>query len=395
MSIKSIRDIDIKGKRVLFRFDFNVPLDESGNIKDDTRIRRALPTVRYAIEQGAKSILTSHLGRPKGERKPEMSLRPVSVHLGKLLGRDVGFVDDCVGKQVQDAVSVLPDGGVLLLENLRFHAEETKNDPKFAAELAALADVYVNDAFGTAHRAHASTVGVAELVKEKAAGLLMKEELENLGRALSNPTKPVVAIFGGAKVSDKLEVLRNILQRMDTVLIGGGMANTFLKARGFDTGASFVEEELLGTAAEILELAQKSGCAFVLPSDVLVAEKMEAGAHTAVVEVEAIPKGEMALDIGPKTVERFAEEIRHAGTIVWNGPMGVFEIEAFKRGTMEIAQAVAAAPGFSLVGGGDTIRAVQQAGVADKISYISTGGGAFMEFMEGKTLPGIAALEAL
>ena len=394
MSIKSIRDIDIKGKRVLFRFDFNVPLDESGNIKDDTRIRRALPTIRYAIEQGAKSILTSHLGRPKGERKPEMSLRPVSVHLGKLLGRDVGFVDDCVGKQVQDAVSVLPDGGVLLLENLRFHAEETKNDPKFAAELAALADVYVNDAFGTAHRAHASTVGVAELVKEKAAGLLMKEELENLDKALSKPTKPVVAIFGGAKVSDKLEVLRNILQRMDTVLIGGGMANTFLKARGFDTGASFVEEEMLGTAAEILELAQKTGCTFVLPSDVLVAEKMEAGARASVVAIEAIPKGEMALDIGPKTVERFAGEVRHAGTIVWNGPMGVFEIEAFKRGTMEIAQAVASAPGFSLVGGGDTIRAVQQAGVADKISYISTGGGAFMEFMEGKTLPGIEALEA-
>jgi phosphoglycerate kinase len=394
MSIKSIRDIDIKGKRVLFRFDFNVPLDELGNIKDDTRIRRALPTIRYAIEQGAKSILTSHLGRPKGEKKPEMSLRPVSVHLGKLLGLDVGFVDDCVGKQVQDAVSVLPDGGVLLLENLRFHAEETKNDPKFAAELAALADVYVNDAFGTAHRAHASTVGVAELVKEKAAGLLMKEELENLDRALSKPARPVVAIFGGAKVSDKLEVLRNILQRMDTVLIGGGMANTFLKARGLDTGASFVEEEMLGTAAEILELAQKTGCAFVLPSDVLVAEKMEAGAHTAVVGVEAIPKGEMALDIGPKTVERFAGEVRQAGTIVWNGPMGVFEIEAFKRGTMEIAQAVASAPGFSLVGGGDTIRAVQQAGVADKISYISTGGGAFMEFMEGKTLPGVAALEA-
>ena len=394
MSIKSIRDIDIKGMRVLFRFDFNVPLDEGGNIKDDTRIRRALPTIRYAIEQGAKSILTSHLGRPKGEKKPEMSLRPVSVHLGKLLGLDVGFVDDCIGKSVQDAVSVLPDGGVLLLENLRFHAEETKNDPKFAAELAALADVYVNDAFGTAHRAHASTVGVAELVKEKAAGLLMKEELENLDRALSKPAKPVVAIFGGAKVSDKLEVLRNILHRMDTVLIGGGMANTFLKARGLDTGASFVEEDMLATAAEILELAQKTGCAFVLPSDVIVAEKMEAGAITAVVPVEAIPKGEMALDIGPKTVERFAGEVRQAGTIVWNGPMGVFEIEAFKRGTMEIAQVVASAPGFSLVGGGDTIRAVQQAGVANKISYISTGGGAFMEFMEGKTLPGVAALEA-
>jgi phosphoglycerate kinase len=393
MSIKSIRDINIRGKRVLFRFDFNVPLDSSGNIKDDTRIRRALPTIRYAIEQGAKSILTSHLGRPKGERKPEMSLRPVASHLAKLLGQDVGFVDDCVGDQVKEAVKALPDGGLLLLENLRFHPEETKNDPKFAAELAALADVYVNDAFGTAHRAHASTVGVPELVKEKAAGLLMKEELEKLDQALSNPTKPVVAIFGGAKVSDKLEVLRNILQRMDTVLIGGGMANTFLKAQGFDTGASLVEADMLGTASEIVETARKTGCAIALPSDVVVAEKMEAGISTAVVSADGIPKGEMALDIGPGTVERFSEEIRKAGTIVWNGPMGVFEIEAFNRGTMEIAQAVASASGFSLVGGGDTIRAVQQASVADKISYISTGGGAFMEFMEGKTLPGVAALE--
>ncbi len=268
-----------------------------------------------------------------------------------------------------------------------------RNDPKFAAELAALADVYVNDAFGTAHRAHASTVGVPELVKEKAAGFLMKEELENLDKALFEPARPVVAIFGGAKVSDKLEVLRNILQRMDTVLIGGGMANTFLRARGVDTGASVVEEEMLETAAGILESARKRGCAFVMPSDVLIAEKMEAEARTAVVTVESIPKNEMALDIGPETVERFSGEIHRAGTIVWNGPMGVFEIQAFQRGTMEIAQAVASAPGFSLVGGGDTIRAVQQAGVTDKISYISTGGGAFMEFMEGKTLPGVAALE--
>jgi phosphoglycerate kinase len=393
MSIKSIRDIDIRGKRVLFRFDFNVPLDEAGNIKDDTRIRRALPTIRYAIEQGAKSILTSHLGRPKGERKPGMSLRPVAVHLGELLGMDVGFVDDCVGEQVRDAVSSLRNGSVLVLENLRFHAEETKNDPKFAAQLAGLADVYVNDAFGTAHRAHASTVGVPELLKEKAAGLLMKEELENLDKALSKPARPVAAVFGGAKVSDKLDVLRNILQRMDVVVIGGGMANTFLKAQGFDTGASSVEEDLLNTASEILESARAKGCMFVLPSDVVVADRIEAGTQTAVVEVALIPNGKMALDIGPATAKKFADEIHKAGTIVWNGPMGVFEIEAFSRGTMEIAQAVASAPGFSLVGGGDTIRAVQQAGVADKISYISTGGGAFMEFMEGKTLPGVAALE--
>jgi phosphoglycerate kinase len=393
MAVKSIRDIDIKGKRVFFRFDFNVPLDEAGIIKDDTRIRRAVPTIEYAVGQGARCILTSHLGRPKGERKPELSLRPVAVRLGELLGREVRFVDDCVGDAVQEAVSALPDGGVLLLENLRFHVGETRNDPEFSAELASLADVYVNDAFGTAHRAHASTVGVPGLLKEKAAGLLMKEELENLERALSRPVKPVLAIFGGAKVSDKLGVLQNILGRMDGVLIGGGMANTFLRAQGMETGASRIEEDMLGTARDILQSAQQKGCSLSLPVDVVVSDKMESDAVTTLVDVKAIPTGGMALDIGPATAARFSAEIRDAGTIVWNGPMGVFEMEPFKRGTMEIAKAVASAPGFSLVGGGDTIRAVRQAGVSEMISYISTGGGAFMEFMEGKTLPGVAALE--
>jgi phosphoglycerate kinase len=393
MPVKSIKELNIKGKRVFFRFDFNVPLDQAGSIKDDTRIRRAVPTIKYAIEQGAKCILSSHLGRPKGERKPEMSLRPVATRLQELLGVPVGFVDDCIGPNVKEAVAGLQDGGVLLLENLRFHAEETKNDPGFSAELASLADVYVNDAFGTAHRAHASTVGVAQLVKEKAAGLLLKEELENLEKALKSPAKPVVAIFGGAKVSDKLAVLENIVGRMDAVLVGGGMANTFLKAEGIDVAASKVEEDMIGTATEILKSACEKGCALLLPVDVVTSDKIEEGAVAQTVDASAIPAGQMALDIGPKTIERFGEEIRKAGTIVWNGPMGVFEIGAFKNGTMKIAEAVASAKGFSLVGGGDSVRAVQQAGVADRISYISTGGGAFMEFMEGKTLPGVAALE--
>jgi phosphoglycerate kinase len=393
MSIKSIRDIGIRGKRVFFRFDFNVPLDESGAIKDDTRIRRALPTIRYAIEQGAKSILSSHLGRPKGERIATMSLRPVAARLQELLGREVRFVPDCIGQEVKDAVAALPDGGLLLLENLRFYAGETKNDPGFAAELASLADVYVNDAFGTAHRAHASTAGIAALVKEKAAGLLLKEELDNLSKAFANPEKPVVAIFGGAKVSDKLAVLTNILDKMDVVLIGGGMANTFLKAQGASVGASRIEEDMLGTASGILGSAGSKNCRIVLPVDVVVAGKIEEGASNQVVDAEAMPPEEMALDIGPKTIDLFKAEILKAKTIVWNGPMGVFEVSVFRRGTVEVARSVAESSAFSVVGGGDTIRAVQQAGIADRISYISTGGGAFMEFMEGKTLPGVAALE--
>ncbi len=392
MAIKSIRDIDIKDKRVFFRFDFNVPLDSQGVIKDDTRLRRALPTINYAIAQGAKSILASHLGRPKGERKPEMSLRPSALRLQELLGRNVGFVDDCVGDEVKEAVAAISDGGLLLLENLRFHVGETKNDPEFASALASLADVYINDAFGTAHRAHASTVGIAERVKEKGAGLLLKEELENLSKAFSNPARPVVAIFGGAKVSDKLMVLNNILDRMDVALIGGGMANSFLKAQGCPVGTSRIEEEVIGTASEMLQRSRE--CEVILPVDVVVSAKMEEGAQTEVVKVSSVPAEEMCLDIGPETIERFRQAIGAAKTIIWNGPMGVFEISAFSRGTMEIAKAVADSGAFSVVGGGDTIRAVEQAGVGEKISYISTGGGAFMEFMEGKTLPGVAALES-
>jgi len=394
MAIKSIRDIDIKGKRVFFRFDFNVPLDASGVIKDDTRIRRALPTINYAIEQGAKLILTSHLGRPKGEKKPEMSLRPAAIRLQELVGREVRFVDDCIGQKVKEAVATIPDGGLLLLENLRFHSGETKNDLEFARELASIADVFVNDAFGTAHRAHASTVGITSFVKEKAAGLLLKEELENLDKAFSNPARPVVAIFGGAKVSDKLGVLTNILDRMDVVLIGGGMANTFLRASGTAMGTSRIEEDLVGTASEILQSAKNMGREVLLPVDVVVADRMEGVSRGELVDVQSVPSEEMALDVGSRTIKNFEVEIGKAGTIIWNGPMGVFENPAFSHGTMEIARAVAASGAFSVVGGGDTIRAVQQRGVADKISYISTGGGAFMEFMEGKILPGVAALES-
>ena len=393
MPVKSIKDLDIKGKRVFFRFDFNVPLDSAGIVKDSTRITRALPTLNYAISQGAKCILSSHLGRPKGERKPEMSLRPVAAKLEELIGKKVRFVDDCVGEAVEKTVASMVDGDILFLENLRFHAEETKNDPVFSGQLASLADVYVNDAFGTAHRAHCSTVGVPGLVSEKAAGLLMKEELDNLEKALSNPAKPVLAIFGGAKVSDKIEVLKNIVRRMDSILIGGGMANTFLVAKGFNLGASRVETDMVETAGEIMAAAKQNGGRVCLPVDVVASPTIEDEASAQIYEVKNLPVDRMALDIGPLTVKEFENEISKAGTIVWNGPMGVFESEAFKKGTMEIARAVANASAFSVVGGGDSVRAVKQAGVTDRISYISTGGGAFMEFMEGKTLPGVAALE--
>jgi phosphoglycerate kinase len=392
MGIKSIRDIDIKGKRVFFRFDFNVPLDDSGKIKDDTRIRRTLPTIEYAVGQGAKCIFTSHLGRPKGERKPELTLKPIADRLTELLNKRVGFVGDCIGDDVKKAVNGLQNGDMILLENFRFYAGETKNDPEFARSLASLADVYVNDAFGTAHRAHASTVGVADLLPVKAAGFLMKEELDQLEKAFKNPAKPVVAIFGGAKVSDKLSVLQHIINRMDVVLIGGGMANTFLKAENVIVGASKIEEDLIGTAAEILK-AEKTA-EIVLPKDVVVADKIDASAVTKVVGINEIPADQMTLDIGPETIKEFKDRIDTAQTIVWNGPLGVFEIAPFSKGTVDTALAVANSKAFSLVGGGDTIRAVKQAGVSDKISYMSTGGGAFMEFMEGKTLPGVAALES-
>ncbi len=394
MPVKCIKDIAIRDKRVFFRFDFNVPLDDSCRIRDDTRLVRALPTLKYAIGERARCILASHLGRPKGQRVAELSLKPVADRLSQLLNLPVAFAHDCVGPETEQAVRELQPGGVLLLENLRFHPEETKNDEDFSRRLASLAEVYINDAFGTAHRAHASTVGIAKFMKEKAAGFLLKEELENLDRALSKPARPVVALFGGAKVSDKIAILRNIVDRMDSLLIGGGMANTFLRAKGFMMGSSKVEEDMLPFALEIMAEAEKKTCRVFLPEDVLTAKTMEEGAESKVVDVGSVPPDEMALDIGPRTITTFRNAILHAGTIVWNGPMGVFEIEAFRKGTNELAIAVAEGPGFSVVGGGDSIRALKTAGVSDKISYISTGGGAFMEFMEGKTLPGVAALES-
>ncbi len=394
MAVKSIADLDLFNKRVFCRFDFNVPLDSNGAIKDDTRIVRALPTIKYAIEKGARLILCSHLGRPKGTVKPELSLKPVATRLSQLLGQNVRFVNDCVGPEVLSVVNNLHSGEMVLLENVRFHSEETQNDPKFSAQLSQLADVYINDAFGTAHRAHCSTVGMAELLKEKGAGLLMKEELENLEKAFSNPRKPVVGIIGGAKVSDKIGVLKNILTKMDMVLIGGGMANTFLKAEGFEVGISLVENDMITIAKEIMEIASDRKCEFCLPKDVIVASGMDNGTEAKVTSVEKIGPKEMALDIGPITTREFSGHIQKAGTIIWNGPMGVFEQAAFKKGTMEIAKAVAASKAFSVVGGGDSVRALIQAAVSEKISYISTGGGAFMEFLEGKALPGVVALES-
>lgn len=393
MAVKSVKDFALQGKRVFCRVDFNVPLDEMGVVRDDTRIRRALPTIRLAMAEGARLILASHLGRPKGERNPAMSLQPVAQVLSALLGAPVKFAPDCVGDTARAAVDSLGPGEVLLLENLRFHAGETKNDDTFAHDLAKLADVYVNDAFGTAHRAHASTVGVARLLKERGAGLLMKEELENLDRAFATPRRPVVAIFGGAKVSDKLGALGNLLSKIDAILIGGGMANTFLAGAGLSVGRSRVETELIPAAADILEKARVAGRSLLLPEDLVMAEKMETGSPSTVESASALSQDRMALDIGPATAQRFADEIARAGTVVWNGPMGVFEIDDFSKGTRRIAEAVVVSSCFSVVGGGDTVRAVEQFGVADKISYISTGGGAFMEFMEGKTLPGVAALE--
>jgi len=393
MAVKGMEEIILNGKRVFFRFDFNVPIDPGGQVGDETRLRRALPTLRYAVGQGARCILASHLGRPKGERKPEFTLEPVAVRLSHLLEMQVSFVPDSIGEVVRSEVAKLKNGQLLLLENLRFYSGETKNDPLFSSELAALAEVYVNDAFGTAHRAHASTVGVPKLLPHKAAGFLMKEELDNLGRALENPARPLVALFGGAKVSDKLAILSHFVKTVDTVLIGGGMANTFLQAKGLTVGISKVEEDMLGVAHDILLEAQQAGCRLLLPVDVVVAPSIDNPVGLDTVAAEAIPSDLMVLDIGTRTINDFEREIGSAGTLIWNGPMGVFEQEAFAHGTNAVAHAVGSSKAFSLVGGGDTIRAVRQAEVEKQISYISTGGGAFMEFLEGKKLPGVEALE--
>lgn len=387
----SIRDLDLDGKRVFVRVDFNVPVSEGG-VVDDTRIRAALPTIQMVCERRGRAVLASHLGRPKGKPAPEFSLRPAAERLSSLLGRDVHFVEDCVGQEVEKTVKSLLPGEVLLLENLRFHDGETKNDPRFAAMLAALADEYVNDAFGTAHRAHASTVGVPEALGRGAAGLLIEKELQALERVLRNPSRPLAAILGGAKVSDKIEVIENLLSLADSILLGGGMAFTFLKAEGKATGSSMLEEDKLELASELVRKAQDRGVGLLLPSDVRIAREVKAGTESMVVPVDAIPEGWMGLDIGPRTVEAFQREISAAGTILWNGPLGVFELDDFADGTIEIALAVAASSAYSLIGGGDSVSAVKKAGVTNQISHISTGGGASLEFLAGKKLPGIEAL---
>lgn len=389
---KTIKDIDVKGKKVLVRVDFNVPLDEKGNITDETRIQAALPTIQYLLDQGAKVILMSHLGRPKGEVKPEFSLAPVAKRLGELLNTKVVFAGDCVGPAAQEAVDSITDGQVVLLENLRFHKEETENDPGFAKQLASLGEIYVNDAFGSAHRAHASTAGVTEYLPS-VAGFLIGKELEFIGGALEDPQRPFIAILGGAKVSDKIGVIENLLTKVDCLIIGGGMANTFVKAQGFEMGKSLVDDERLGLALELLDQAKKKGIKVMLPSDFVVANEVSADAKTQVVPVDAIPADSMALDIGPSTRIIFATEIRSAKTVIWNGPMGVAEIPAFAGGTKAVAEAMAETSAVTIIGGGDSAAAVKKLGYADKMSHISTGGGASLEYMEGKELPGVAALD--
>jgi len=390
---KTIRDLALSGRRVFVRVDFNVPI-KGGAIGDDTRIRASLPTIQYALEAGAaRVVLASHLGRPKGKPNPDMSLRPVAARLAELLKRPVAFAEDCVGPAADEAVRRAPDGGVVLLENLRFHPEEEKNDTAFARGLAALADVYVNDAFGAAHRAHASVAAIVPLMSDAGAGLLMEKELRYLGTALGSPERPFVAIIGGAKVSDKIEVIENLIPRVDRLLIGGAMAYTFFKATGKPVGKSLVEDDKLEEARDIMARAKERGLTLLLPTDHVVADTLEAGVPTQVLSVDDPAIGDrMGLDIGPATSAAYTAALADARTVVWNGPMGVFEIDAFAQGTLAVAKAVAAVKGTTIIGGGDSIAAIHKAGVADRVSHISTGGGASLEFLGGRTLPGVAAL---
>ena len=387
---KTVEDLDVAGKKVLVRCDFNVPLSD-GKITSDKRIVASLPTIKYLIKNGAKVILCSHLGRPKGEFKPEFSLAPVAARLSELLGQEVKMAKDVVGESAQSLAASLKDGEVMLLENVRFHKEETKNDPEFSKKLASLADLYINDAFGSAHRAHSSTTGVADYLPS-ACGYLIQKEIEFMGNALANPKRPLVAILGGAKVSDKIGVITNLLDKCDTIIIGGGMAYTFMKALGYEIGTSLLEADRVDDAKAMMETAKAKGVKFIIPVDNKVGKEYDPNTEAMVISSDNIPEGWMGLDIGPKTQALFADAIKGSGTVIWNGPMGVSEWENFAAGTIAVAKAVAESGAISIIGGGDSAAAVQKLGFADKMSHISTGGGASLEFLEGKELPGIAAL---
>ena len=391
--MKYIDQIEMKGKRVFLRVDFNVPMDKDGNVTGDKRVRASIPTINYALEKGAKLIIASHLGRPKGKRVAEMSLRPVVKVLSELLQKEVMFLDDCVGTAVEQTVGKMKEGDIILLENLRFYPGEDKNDPEFAKQLAALCDIYIDDAFAVSHRAAASNSAITQFVQTCAAGFLLKNEVEYFKKAMVNPAKPLVAIIGGAKVSDKIGLLDNLIEKVDKLIVGGGMAFTFLKAAGYEIGKSLCEENMLDLARKIVEKAKQKNVGFLLPVDTVIAESATPEAETIVCDVKQIPKDMMGLDIGPATISLFSEALQGVKTIVWNGPMGMFELASFSKGTFELADAVANSGALSIIGGGDTDTAIKKAGLSAKMSYISTGGGAFLELLEGKTLPGIAALE--
>lgn len=395
MNKMTIDDINVKGKRVLVRVDFNVPMNEKLEITDDIRITSALPTIKKILNEGGRAILMSHLGRPKDAYKAEFSLKPVAVRLSQLLGQEVKFAPDCIGPEVKKIVDNLKDGEVVILENVRFHGQETKNDPEFSKQLAELGDVYVNDAFGSAHRAHCSTEGVTKFIKTSVSGYLMKKELDYLGKAVSDPKRPFTAILGGSKISGKIDVIENLLPKVDTLIVGGGMAFTFYKAMGLEIGSSLLEADKIDLAKAVLDKAKNSKVNFLLPKDVVVAPQFAADAPSKVVSVDAIPADMMGLDIGPKTIELFKSEILKSKTVVWNGPMGVFEFDAFAKGTDAIASALAKATetgAITVVGGGDSAAAIKKAGLDEKVSHVSTGGGASLEFLEGKVLPGVDAL---
>lgn len=391
--MKSIDQVDINGKRVLIRVDFNVPLDENGNVTDDTRIKAHFPTINYCLDRNAKAVLMSHMGRPKGVRVDKLSLKPVADRLSKLMGRGITFVDDCIGEKVEAAVAAMKEGDIVLLENLRFHIGDEKNDGEFANALARLCDVYIDDAFAVSHRKAASNAAITEFVKVCAAGFLLKNEIDYFQKAMGNPERPLAAIIGGAKVSDKIGVLENLIEKVDRLVVGGGMAFTFLNALGYEVGNSLCEKEMLDKARSIMDKAKAKDVKLCLPVDCIVAGKASADAETKVCKVEEIPKDGIGLDIGPATIALFSDSLKDAKTIVWNGPMGMFEIDKFSKGTYAVASSVAASGALSIIGGGDTDSAVHRAGVSSRISYISTGGGAFLELLEGKTMPAVEALE--